>query len=377
MQCNGVNVLRNFRSFVIVCGVLIVVGVVAGCADREAAAEEPVAPEASSAPAAAAAGGGQAPTTPTADVQKRVVSGEIQLAAADVRKSSDAIREKVLQLGGRIVDDRVTSSGDRSSTDHKITVRLPPNQVDPLVKHIATLGEIVSQRVSAADVSREYFDRDIALNNQRLTLQRLQSLLNRPDVRMQEILEIEKELTRVRGEIDKLEGARRFQDDQIAHATLSISIEDAARAQQYSREVSSRVFRIGPRLSVLQLGDGEEQRQSVGLTLSWGKSIVYDIDRIAPRDGETEKGISITVGSSTFSRIFGSVRRAWLNPWIGWRLGYLYDGKPAGLAALDFGLELFRHEYFIWDLSARLGATFGKESGGSLTGLATAVSVPF
>jgi hypothetical protein len=57
---------------------------------------------------------------------------------------------------------------------------------------------------------------------------RLLALLERPGNRLSELLEVERELARVRGEIDQMEGRQRFWDNQAALSTLSVTVHEPA-----------------------------------------------------------------------------------------------------------------------------------------------------
>lgn len=73
-------------------------------------------------------------------------------------------------------------------------------------------------------------DTEAKLRNLRRTEERLLEHLNRTG-KLSDILLVERELNRVRGEIDLLEGKLRFLQHRIAFSTLSITLQGEARSQ--------------------------------------------------------------------------------------------------------------------------------------------------
>lgn len=52
----------------------------------------------------------------------------------------------------------------------------------------------------------------------------LLALLDRPSNKLTELLEIEREVARVRNEIDSLEGRKRFRDSQVSFSRLQVTL---------------------------------------------------------------------------------------------------------------------------------------------------------
>jgi tellurite resistance protein len=58
----------------------------------------------------------------------------------------------------------------------------------------------------AQDVTEEFYDVDARLRNKRVEEQRLVEHLKKSTARLQDILAVEREISRVRGEIEQMEG---------------------------------------------------------------------------------------------------------------------------------------------------------------------------
>ena len=86
------------------------------------------------------------------------------------------------------------------------------------------LGKVKSHQVSSEDVSKAYYDLETRLAVTRETAARLRELLASQTGKLSEVLQVERELSRVIGTIEMLEGERRYYDNLIALATVTITL---------------------------------------------------------------------------------------------------------------------------------------------------------
>jgi hypothetical protein len=69
------------------------------------------------------------------------------------------------------------------------------------------------------------------------------------------------------------------------------------------------------------------------------------------------------VGGEVFSEFMGNGRRRFLNPYLGWRLGYArFERRNEFAFACAFGVELVKTRPLTVDLAARLYGLLGKSS---------------
>ena len=329
---------------------------------REVLAAAPEARGGSLSDAADAVGGlfsGPAPT-PTAQVitspeqkqpEKLVIEAWIGMQTEDVAKAAAAIRARVEADGGRIVSENLMGALQAASSG-ALEIRVPPGKSTEFLSWLGSLGVIESRRILASDVSKQLFDQELALTNLGLTMARLQKLAEK-DVPMAQLIEIEKEMTRVRGEIERIKGEQRWLLDRVAFATISITL---------SREGGPIVFapnarlHPGPRLSALWLldpGDRPRSRIGGGVTLHIERFITFDLDVFPSQDDDT-RAVIATVGGGLYSGFVGGGRRRWLNPYLGFRAGYGYlTGEHAFVVGGEVGLELFKHKYLLVEIAGR------------------------
>ncbi|MGC2628204.1 MAG: DUF4349 domain-containing protein, partial [Candidatus Udaeobacter sp.] len=106
----------------------------------------------------------------------------------------------------------------------QIVVKVLPENLDRFLQRIRGLGELKNQTLGTEDVSKAYFDTDARLKNARVMEQRLIDMLKTKTGKVSDLLQVEKELGRVREEIEKMQGELKYWDSQVQFATVTISL---------------------------------------------------------------------------------------------------------------------------------------------------------
>lgn len=143
-----------------------------------------------------------------------IYTAEITMAVFEVSGSLSQIEDLGREVGGFL------SRRD----DHTITIRVPAGRFDEAVKRIEKIGDVLHRNVSAQDVTEEFADLDVRLRNARAIRDRLEVLLAKSN-KVEESLLIERELGRVAGEIERLEGRMKFLRDRAAYSTITVKFQ--------------------------------------------------------------------------------------------------------------------------------------------------------
>jgi len=327
-------------------------------------------------------GGGNATAEPgasTAIPEQLMIEGWITVGVDDVQLAAADIRKRVEAAGGRVTNEQL--SGASKSWTGTLDLRMPPGEVDGFVGWVGSLGEIRDKRVQGTDVSRQLFDQKIQLKNLTLTLQRLRALLDREGLEMKDVLAIETEMTRLRGEIEKIEGEQRWLEDRVAFATMHISLqrrEGAVLGPEAKLYPGAR----GAMLTLFNPGTRSRNRLGAGLVIHTitpgGKDkaegrATLELDIFPAKDDE-KSAVLATGGGSIYSDFLGRGKNRFFNPYLGLRVGYGYlDGSKFAFAGTA-GVELFKDKYFLVDINTRMTGLLGKSFD---TALVTGGSVVF
>ncbi|MFL6589826.1 MAG: DUF4349 domain-containing protein [Chthoniobacterales bacterium] len=108
----------------------------------------------------------------------------------------------------------------------EIIVKILPDNLDRFLNKLRAIGDLKNQALTTEDVSKSYFDTESRLKNARLMEQRLIEILKTKSKDVADLLEVEKELGRVREEIETMQGELKFMDSQVAFATVTITLAE-------------------------------------------------------------------------------------------------------------------------------------------------------
>ncbi len=108
----------------------------------------------------------------------------------------------------------------------EVVVKVLPANLDAFLRKLRGLGELKNQTLGTEDVTKAYFDTDARLKNARVMEQRLIEMLKTKTGKVADLLQVEKELGRVREEIEKMQGELKYWDSQVQFATVTISLAE-------------------------------------------------------------------------------------------------------------------------------------------------------
>jgi len=108
----------------------------------------------------------------------------------------------------------------------QVIVKVLPDNLDRFLQKIRGLGELKNQTLGTEDVTKAYFDTDARLKNARVMEERLIEMLKTKTGKVSDLLQVEKELGRVREDIEKMQGELKYWDSQVQFATVTISLAE-------------------------------------------------------------------------------------------------------------------------------------------------------
>ncbi len=188
-----------------------------------AAAGAPAAPQAMM--AADAPGGGET-APPAAFPRKIIYNANVELVAEKLDDAARRLTEAVKAAGGYVAE--MSTSGmpgaPRSGT---YKVRVPTARFDSFLAALGQVGERKNLSITSQDVSEEFYDLEARLRNKRAEETRLIQHLQRSTAKLSDILEVEQALSRVREEIERMEGRKRFLANQADLATVTVTLQEA------------------------------------------------------------------------------------------------------------------------------------------------------
>ncbi|MBI2263803.1 MAG: DUF4349 domain-containing protein [Armatimonadetes bacterium] len=143
-------------------------------------------------------------------------------------KNPDSLRKslsgKISALGGYVSSSSLEVLSDNRKSVN-MTLRVPSATFRKVLEELSQMGHIVSQSVTGEDVTEEYTDQKSRLRNLEREEARLLEILKKANT-VQEILLVEKELARVRGEIEQATGRIKYLSHQVQMATITLTLQE-------------------------------------------------------------------------------------------------------------------------------------------------------
>jgi hypothetical protein len=165
-----------------------------------------------------------APTTATPDSRKLIRNASVALEVASYDSAVDALGAAATQVGGGYVDTADSTRQANGKRHGTIVIKVLPDKLDAFLARLRDLGTIKSQNIGTEDVTKDYFDTDARLRNARRMEDRLLKILDDDKGKLSEILQVEKELGRVREDIEKMQGQLQLYDSLVRYATVTIDL---------------------------------------------------------------------------------------------------------------------------------------------------------
>ena len=167
-----------------------------------------------------------AETPPSALASRKLIRNatvELEIVSFD-----DAL-QKITALANQERGYVATTSSEKQANGKlrgQVIVKVLPENLDRFLQRIRGLGELKNQTLGTEDVTKAYFDTDARLKNARVMEQRLIDMLKTKTGKVSDLLQVEKELARVREEIEKMQGELKYWDSQVQFATVTISLAE-------------------------------------------------------------------------------------------------------------------------------------------------------
>jgi hypothetical protein len=140
-----------------------------------------------------------------------VYTATLTMAVFEVKKSLGDVDALARELGGFLA----------RRTDTQISIRVPVARFDDAIARLEKMGDVVTRNVTAEDVTEEFFDLEVRLKSSRAVRDRLEQLLQKA-IKVEDSVLIERELTRVVGEIERIEGRMKFLRDRASYSTITV-----------------------------------------------------------------------------------------------------------------------------------------------------------
>ena len=143
----------------------------------------------------------QSSMKPPASGEKKIIrTGEVTLVV-DSYESAVAATEEVARVANGYVASSQVDHGEGRDSSAQIVLRVPSSELGAVVQKIGRLGSVLREAITAEEIGDQYYDLKARLDNARKVEVRLRELASQTG-RVADLLQVERELGRVREEIE-------------------------------------------------------------------------------------------------------------------------------------------------------------------------------
>ena len=173
-------------------------------------------------------GAGNAPSEPAITAPMIAQTASLDIVATNYDQASGAI-EALAKARGGYVQKLDASSQTGSARSVTATIRVPAAQLGAFLNDLKKLGHVEQASQENEEVTDQYVDVEARLKSAKTTEQRLIELQATRTGRLSDVLDVERELERVRGEIEQMQGESAVLVHRVQYASVDVTIHEEYR----------------------------------------------------------------------------------------------------------------------------------------------------
>lgn len=152
------------------------------------------------------------------DNQKIIYNADLMTVAENLNSFSKDVNSKVNEYKGYIEREEIMEQNSI------ISVRIPTNRFNEFIAYVESISKLKNKRISSQNITDSYVDNDSRLKNLKAQENQILEIYKKANT-VEDILKVQNELYRIRGEIESLEGRKKLWDNQLEYAAITISVE--------------------------------------------------------------------------------------------------------------------------------------------------------
>ena len=145
--------------------------------------------------------------------------------------SSRASLDGILARHNGYAADLNVATPQGAARSLQASLRIPAPQLPAALAELKSLGRVELETQNGEEVTQEHADLVARLKNSRETEQRLQAILTQRTGKIGDVLEVEREIARVRGEIEHMEAEQKNLEHRVDFATIDLKLSEEYKAR--------------------------------------------------------------------------------------------------------------------------------------------------
>lgn len=157
--------------------------------------------------------------------RKIVYNADVHIIVEDLEAGEKKLKELIAQHAGQIASSDLRGSAGSQRTG-RWKVRIPVASFDAFKAQVEKIGNLERSSTNSSDVTEEFYDVEARLKNKKIEETRLINHLEKTTGKLSDILEVERELSRVRGEIEQMQGRMNMLSNLTSLTTIDVNIRE-------------------------------------------------------------------------------------------------------------------------------------------------------
>jgi len=158
----------------------------------------------------------------TGEMERKIVyRADIGMEIKNFDEAANNITTLAKELKGFILNAN-KNLNEQDIASGGIVAKIPPQNFDLFIQRIEKFGKLKNKNVSSRDITEQYIDLNARLKTSGELERRLLKILQIKTKKLKDVLEVERELARVREKIEQMEGRIRYLNSQTELAEISI-----------------------------------------------------------------------------------------------------------------------------------------------------------
>ncbi|MBB6215963.1 hypothetical protein HNQ80_002054 [Anaerosolibacter carboniphilus] len=190
--------------------------------------------------------------------RKIIKSANVQMETQSFDEVTSAILDRTKMQGGYIEKSDISGRQYNEKRDIQnrrayITIRIPESTFESFLLAVEKLGNITGSQTRGEDITGQYFDTEARLKALQIQEERLLEILRKAKA-VKDIIELERELSELRYQIENLTGTIRKWDSLVNYATIEIEIVEVQKITEGNSDLLSVSIKRGFNDSIEMLG---------------------------------------------------------------------------------------------------------------------------
>ena len=120
---------------------------------------------------------------------------------------------------------------ENSAREVQASLRIPVDELSAALADLKSIGRVENETQKGDEVTQEHADLVARLKNSRETEDRFRAILQQRTGKVSDVLQVEEEIARVRGEIESMEAEQKALEHRVDFATVDLQLTEEYKAQ--------------------------------------------------------------------------------------------------------------------------------------------------